>query len=300
MSRKNSTVLVVDDEGFNLELISEYLRDTEIMAHCVDSGESALKQLTKSADRFSAVLLDRMMPGIDGMEVLSKIKSDPVLSKLPVIMQTAKEGRKSMLEGLQAGSYYYLTKPYDRQTLLAIIRTAVNDYQRYCELQNNVKQTAHTLKMMNKGSFSFQTLDEARNLAALLANACADADHVVLGLTELMVNAVEHGNLGISYEEKSRLNALGQWEDEVQRRLALPENSSRRATIKFERNNKKIEFVILDQGTGFEWKNYLDLCPDRAFDSHGRGIAMAKSVSFDQIEFRGNGNEVSVTVLNQE
>lgn len=300
MSGMKPTVLVVDDDGLNLELISEYLRDTEIMAYCVDSGESALKLLTKSAERFSAVLLDRMMPGVDGMEVLSRIKSDPVLSKLPVIMQTAKEGRKSMLEGLQAGSYYYLTKPYDRQTLLAIIRTAVNDYQRYCELQNNVKQTAHTLKMMNKGSFSFQTLDEARNLAALLANACADADHVVLGLTELMVNAVEHGNLGISYEEKSRLNAMGQWEDEVQRRLALPENSSRRATIKFVRNNKKIEFVILDQGVGFEWKNYLDLCPDRAFDSHGRGIAMAKSVSFNQIEFRGNGNEVSVTVLNQE
>ena len=62
----------------------------------------------------------------------------------------------------------------------------------------------------------------------------------------------------------------------------------------------RIRFVILDQGAGFEWENYLDLCPDRAFDSHGRGIAMALSISFDQIEFRGNGNEVSVTVVNQE
>jgi len=241
-----------------------------------------------------------MMPGIDGMEVLASIKSDPVLTKLPVIMQTAQEGRKSMLEGLQAGSYYYLTKPYDRHTILAIVRTAVNDYLRYCELQTNVKQTANTLKMMNKGKFTFQTLEEARNLAALLANACSDANHVVLGLTELMVNAVEHGNLGISYEEKTKLNVSGDWESEVEKRLELPENSSRRATVEFERNENKIVFNILDQGAGFKWKEYLDLSPDRAFDSHGRGIAMARSISFDQIEFRGNGNEVSVTVVNQE
>jgi len=300
MSETNPTVLVVDDDKLNLELVTEYLRETEITTVSVDNGETALNMLQESPERFSTVLLDRMMPGIDGMEVLSRIKSDSVLTKLPVIMQTAREGRKSMLEGLQAGSYYYLTKPYDRHTLLAIIRTAVNDYLRYCELQNNVKQTANTLKMMNKGKFTFQTLEEARNLAALLANACSDADHVVLGLTELMVNAVEHGNLGISYEEKSRLNASGEWESEVEKRLNIPENSSRLATVEFERNEDEIVFIIMDQGAGFEWANYLNPSPDRAFDSHGRGIAMARSISFDQIEFRGNGNEVSVTVVNQE
>jgi len=300
MNENSATVLVVDDDELNLELITEYLRETEITPISAANGEIALKLLYESPEQFSAVLLDRMMPGIDGMEVLSRIKSDAVLSKLPVIMQTAKEGREYMLEGLQAGSYYYLTKPYDRQTLLAIIRTAVKDYQRYCELQTNVKQTANTLKMMDKGKFTFQTLEEARNLAALLANACADAGQVVLGLTELMVNAVEHGNLGISYEEKTRLNALGEWESEIKRRLKMPENVSRRAIVEFERQENRIRFIILDQGTGFEWGNYLDLSPDRAFDSHGRGIAMARSISFEQVEFRGNGNEVSVTVLNQE
>jgi len=300
MIENSATVLVVDDDDFNLDLITEYLRETEITTISVDSGEIALKLLYESPEQFSAVLLDRIMPGIDGMEVLSRIKSDAVLTKLPVIMQTAEEGRESMLEGLQAGSYYYLTKPYDRQTLLAIIRTAVKDYQRYCELQSNVKQTAHTLKMMDKGKFTFQTLEEARNLAALLANACSDADHVVLGLTELMVNAIEHGNLGISYEEKTRLNALGEWESVIERRLKMPENASRQAIVEFERKENRVRFIILDEGAGFKWENYLDLSPDRAFDSHGRGIAMARSISFDQIEFRGNGNEVYVTVVNRE
>ncbi len=300
MIEVDPVVLVVDDEELNLELIAEYMRGTEIRPVTVSSGELALNMLHDSPEQYSAVLLDRMMPGLDGLEVLHSIKSDPQLAMLPVIMQTASVGKKSMLEGLQAGAYYYLTKPYERQTLLAIVRTAVKDYKTYCQLQRNVKQTTHTLKMMNKGKFTFRTLDEGRSLAAMLANACNDSDHVVLGLTELLVNAVEHGNLGIGYEEKSRLNATGEWENEVISRLNQPEHVDKRVIVEFERSENTIVFAILDQGGGFEWQKYLELSPERALDSHGRGIAMANSVSFDRIEYRGKGNEVCVTVVNQE
>jgi len=300
MRNNEPSVLVVDDEVFNLELITEYLESTEITAVSVGNGETAMSMLQDSPEAFSAVLLDRMLPGLDGIDVLRSIKSNPKLTMLPVIMQTAKDGKQNMLDGLRAGAYYYLTKPYDRQTLLAIVRTAVSDYQSYCQLQFNVKQTAHTLKMMNKGRFSFRTLEEARSLAALLANACDDSDHVVLGLTELMVNAVEHGNLGIGYKEKSRLNAIGEWENEIMYRLNRPEHISKLATVEFERNENSIIFAIIDQGAGFEWQRYLELSPERALDSHGRGIAMANSISFDKIEYRGNGNEVYVKIVNQE
>ena len=300
MGDTRPTVLIVDDDELNLELIAEYMRATEIRSVAVASGELALSKLNEKPGGFSAVLLDRTLPGIDGLDVLRTIKSDQQLSMLPVIMQTARDSKKSVLEGLQAGAYYYLTKPYDRQTLLAIVRTALNDYETYCELQLNVRRTAHTLKMMNRGRFSFRTLEEARSLAALLANACKASDHVVVGLTELLVNAVEHGNLGIGYEEKSRLNALGLWEDEVKFRLNQPEHIKKRVTVEFERKEKTIVFAILDEGEGFEWQKYLKLSPERALDSHGRGIAVANSISFDRIEYRGNGNTVCVTVVDQE
>lgn len=296
MSENGQAVLVVDDDELNMELIFEYLRATEIMALGVGNGETAMSMLQESPGKFSAVLLDRVLPGLDGIDVLRRIKSDPELTMLPVIMQTAKDGKKDILDGLQAGAYYYLTKPYDRQTLLAIVRTALNDYKSYRQLQINVTQTSHTLKMMDKGRFTFQTLDEARSLAALLANACDDSNHVVLGLTELMVNAVEHGNLGIGYKEKSRLNAIGEWESEIKYRLSQPEHADKQAMVEFERRENSILFAILDQGDGFEWQKYLELSPERALDSHGRGIAMANAISFDKIEYRGNGNEVCVTV----
>lgn len=300
MSSERASVLVVDDEEFNLELIADYLDEDGIDAVCADRGIVAWETLQAAPDKFSAVLVDRMMPGMDGLELLTHIKAEPSLSMLPVIMQTAATGKQNMLEGLQAGAYYYLTKPYDRQTLIAIVNTAINDYQRYSLLRENVQQTAQTLKMMDKGMFTYQTLEDGRNLAALLANACDDANRVVLGLTELMVNAVEHGNLGIDYKEKTRLNRAGKWETEISQRLKQAEFCEKRVRVEFERRPAEVIFNIIDQGNGFEWEKFLEISPDRAFDTHGRGIAMANSISFDQIEYRGAGNEVRATVFIKE
>ena len=292
-------VLAVDDEQFNLEIIKEYLSEINIETVCVESGELALIQLKQSPQKFSAVLLDRMMPGIDGIEVLKKIKADDKLNRLPVIMQTAKAGKDNMLEGLDAGAHYYLSKPYDQQTLLAIISTAVRDYQRFNHIQKNLEQSAQTLKLMEKGVFSFKTLDEARGLSSLLAKTCPEADSVVFILTELMINAVEHGNLGISYSEKSKLITDEKWEDEVTQRLSLPENADKYVTIEFDRRNREeIVFLITDQGAGFDWQQYMEVSPNRAFDSHGRGIAMANSLSLNHIEYLNSGNRVRVTVSN--
>jgi len=300
MSDAIPKVLVVDDEEFNLELIEEYLSEIDVDVLCVDRGEKALSVLKESPQAFSAVLLDRMMPGIDGIEVLLKIKADEALDRLPVIMQTAKIGRENMLEGLNAGAHYYLSKPYDQQTLVAIVSTAIRDYQQYVRMRTSLKQSEQTLEIMDRGTFSFKSLEEGRKLASLLANTCPDSEKVVLGLTELITNAVEHGNLGITYEEKSKLNEEGRWESEILDRLSLPSYKDKVATVEFERNNSEIIFTITDQGKGFDWSQYMEMSPERAFDSHGRGIAMAKSMSFENIRYHDNGKKVRVTVPRSE
>jgi anti-sigma regulatory factor (Ser/Thr protein kinase) len=150
---------------------------------------------------------------------------------------------------------------------------------------------------MQKGIFTFQTVEQARDLGAMLANTCPDPSATVIGLTELLINAVEHGNLGITYEDKSKLYATGGWNEEVQRRLKLPENARKRAEVEFERDDETIRFVIRDEGNGFDWRAYLQVDPQRAFDTHGRGIAMANRLSFSHIEYRGSGNEVVGTIV---
>lgn len=296
MFSNDVSVLVVDDEELNLDLITEYLVELDVHVVCASSGEDALSVLDEAATEFSTVLLDRMMPGIDGLEVLKRIKANESISRVPVIMQTAKTGKENMLEGLNAGAHYYLSKPYDQETLLAIVSTAIKDYQHYLQLQAGLKETSQTLMMMSSGSFRFQTLEDGRKLATLLAKACPDSEKIVIGLTELITNAIEHGNLGITYEEKSRLNADGEWETEISNRLAMTDYKDKFATVDFKRDDDSITFVITDQGEGFDWQQYMEMCPERAFDSHGRGIALANSVSFDRIEFQQHGKRVCVTV----
>ncbi len=296
MENAKATVLVVDDEEFNLEILTEQLEDEGYEPVGAINGQQAWELLEKEPQRFDAVLLDRMMPQMNGMEVLERIKAHPVLKTLPVIMQTAKAAKEDILEGLQAGAYYYLTKPFERETMLAIVDTAVADYRRYLDLQQEAARTVHTLSLMEQGLFLFRTVDEARNLATLLANACPAGQKLVIGLSELFVNAVEHGNLGIGYDEKTRLNEQGEWQLAVEQRQALPEHVDKQVQVNYTHRDNEFRFLIRDQGEGFDWRGYLEIAPERAYDNHGRGIAMARSLSFDSLEYRGKGNEVLAVI----
>lgn len=73
------TLLLVDDEPFNLELMSEQLEDAGYKTVTADSGEAAWNVLQQEEHRFSAVLLDKMMPGMNGFELLRRIKQSPQL-----------------------------------------------------------------------------------------------------------------------------------------------------------------------------------------------------------------------------
>jgi hypothetical protein len=111
-----------------------------------------------------------------------------------------------------------------------------------------------------------------------------------------MVNAVEHGNLGISYAEKSHLKRDDAWEAEIARRQALPEYRGKLARVSMQRTATEMVFSIRDEGAGFDWRRYLDFDPERAFDPNGRGIALARMMSFSRVEYGESGSEVVAAV----
>lgn len=293
-----STVLAVDDKQTNLEVLKAILQSANYQVVTAIDGDEAWDILLRSDQDFQAILLDRIMPKMDGLEVLEKIKAHPVLRSIPVIMQTSADATHEVLEGIQAGAYYYLTKPYQKKILLGVVQAAIKDFTTHRSLQNEVQQSARTWNFLESGIFRYRTLLEARELGPLLANGCPEPDRAVLGLAELLVNAVEHGNLEISYEEKSQLSENDQLDAEIDRRLALRKYAEKSVEVTFLRREDRIEISVQDQGKGFNWENYLTLDESRAFDSHGRGIAMAKMMSFDSLEYRGNGNHVVCTILN--
>lgn len=293
---QTARILLVDDEPFNLEILSEYLDDPAYQLILAENGMQAWQILQTDTQSFDLMILDRMMPGMNGIELLGKIKSDTRFTALPVIMQTADASKEQITEGLQRGAYYYLVKPYEREALLSIVNAALGEQRRQHALQDQLKQRDRAMLLLRNGVFTFRTLSEARALAAFLSTLCPQPEATLLGLAELMINAVEHGNLGISYQEKSRLNETGTWEEEVERRLHTPEYAQRAVQVCVLREPEKIRFVIEDQGDGFEPEKYLEMQPERAFDSHGRGIAMARMLSFSSVVYQGKGNIVVAEV----
>ncbi len=295
---KKPTLLLVDDSSTNLYVLEQFFEDEdhpgfrEYELVKAEKGEEALALLEREPDRFDAVLLDIMMPGMDGLEVLSRIKKNEALKTLPVILQTARAAKEDIEKGLKAGAFYYLTKPVEQSLLLPIVKTAVDDNAQYRKLGNEIKKLTKTVALIKKCSLEIQTIEEAYHASAMLSNVYPDPEKAVIGLSELMLNAVEHGNLGISYDEKTRLVQEDSWKDEVARRISLPENSGKRAIIELERSDIDIRILIKDQGKGFDWQNYIEIDAKRAMDNHGRGIAMSTMLSFDTIEYLGPGNEV--------
>ena len=295
-AKAQARILIVDDEPFNIEILTEHLENSGYLVEPAYDGQEAWDILQDERNRFDAILLDRMMPRMNGMELLAKIKQLDRFKTLPVILQTAMGSPDAVREGLQAGAYYYLTKPFERETLLAIVAAAVRDRLAQLELLKQLEQQRDTLTMLRYGEFQFRTLAEAKRLTALLSSVCPQPEKVAMGLSELLINAVEHGNLGITYKEKTKLIQDNAWEGELNQRLALPQYASRRASVMLTRDNHEIRFVVADQGDGFDWQPFMEFSPDRAFDPHGRGISMARMLSFDAIEYQGNGNTVVATV----
>jgi CheY-like chemotaxis protein len=296
MSADKPTLLVVDDDPINLEIIGEFLDHQGYTLEMADGGQSALDRLEAEPDRYDIIILDRMMPDMDGMSVLRAVKNNERLRMLPVIMQTAANTPNAVAEGLAAGAWYYLTKPYQLEALASIVDTALADRRRQLEIVGMLEEQRNVLQLMDRAEFCFRTLEEANLVAACLARACPNPTTAAMGLSELLINAVEHGNLGIGYEGKSKLLAENRWQQEIARRLKAPENMQKRVRVHIDRGEKGLRFVIHDEGKGFDSSQYLELTTERAFDTHGRGIALARQLAFDRLEYRGCGNEAEAFI----
>lgn len=289
-------ILAVDDEPYNLEIIEEYLQDAGFSVDLAANGDLALEILTANPGKYHTILLDRMMPGKDGLAVLRELKLHKELRFVPIIMQSAKATITDIQEGLNHGVIYYLTKPFERSMLLDIVATSVSSFQQQLELFSGLNPVVHPAQQRE---FSFRTLEDARSLAILLSSFWLDRKRVIPGLCELLVNAVEHGIVGIGYEGKSRLLATGVWREEVERRLLLPENIHKCAKIELAQSAAGLRYTITDPGAGFDSEQYLKIDPGRAIHAHGRGIVVAKAISFDDLKFVAPGNQVVASLYHE-
>ncbi|MBI5814501.1 MAG: sigma-54-dependent Fis family transcriptional regulator [Nitrospinae bacterium] len=148
-------ILAVDDEEDNLALLKGRLTRRGYDVVCVPSGIVALGELEKISP--DLVLLDVMMPGMDGYETCRKIKEQAVNEFLPIILLTAKDDKESKLKGFEIGADDYVTKPFDMDELIARIRAMLRIRSLKLDLaeaRNEVNRLNHELK----GNYGFDNI----------------------------------------------------------------------------------------------------------------------------------------------
>ena len=293
VAEENPWVLLVDDEAFNLEILEELLSDCGYQTDTANNGREACDILSANPNKYSVVLLDRMMPEMNGIEVTEFMRKDSELRKIPIVMQSAKAAKQDIEEGLNAGILYYLTKPFAKKDLLSIVETAASYYFDYQRLLVDLPQS-NTVQA-DGVPVEVQTLDDARRVSTQLAGLAQEPDKIVMGLYELIVNGIEHGNLGVGYRLKSCFKEKSAWIQEIERRLQLDENKNKSVKIVCRVNQDKLSFEISDDGMGFNFREFFEVSTLRSMNTVGRGIAIARILCFDKVEYQAPGNIVVVT-----
>jgi two-component system, sensor histidine kinase and response regulator len=121
MKADEQCILIVDDVPKNIQLLGSILKEENYELEFATSGKEALEWLDSKA--FDLVLLDIMMPEMDGFEVCRKIKENPLTKEVSVIFLTAKTDFQSIIQGFETGAVDYITKPYNRKELLMRVKT---------------------------------------------------------------------------------------------------------------------------------------------------------------------------------
>jgi putative two-component system response regulator len=135
-----STILIVDDESAGRQTLESILEGQGYRLEMAENGQEALEKASQLLP--DVILLDVMMPVMDGFEVCKRIRNNPALAEIPIIMLTALDDRQSFLNGLDSGADDYITKPYDRHELRARLLgiTRLNRYRKLLDDRTNVEK----------------------------------------------------------------------------------------------------------------------------------------------------------------
>ncbi len=293
-------VLVVEDDAFSMAFMEAYVVEMGHELLKAANGKEAIACMQAHRHRIDVVLMDREMPVMDGLSAVRRIKETPQLRAIPVIMITAADSMQDIRQGLEAGVFYYLTKPVQGEILHSVLSAAIRESRQARVLAEELHQHRTSFNLIDTCKFQFRSLSEAENLAAFMANCFPDPQRVLSGLGELLMNAVEHGNLSIGYQQKTEWLTAGIWRAEINRLQQSPLHAHKTATATIARKEQGMYVVIEDEGEGFEWRSYLMIDPARASDNHGRGIAQANALSFDKLTYNAKGNQAVGFVSHQK
>jgi sigma-B regulation protein RsbU (phosphoserine phosphatase) len=148
METSMESILLVDDQPANLQVLLQTLGSLGCKLLVAKSGEAALTIVQKA--RPDLILLDIMMPGIDGFEVCRRLKADPATEKIPIIFLSALDETADKVRGLQLGAVDYVAKPFQPEEVLARVNTQLTVHRLSREVQEQRDELEHELQVVSQ------------------------------------------------------------------------------------------------------------------------------------------------------
>jgi len=284
-------VLVVEDDYSSRELLRICIEKEGYQCQTANDGVDGFNLFKKFNP--DLIISDVRMPHMNGIELLESIRK---ISKDVIIVFITGHGNEELaLQALQLGANNYLKKPVD----ITEIKTITN---RYYDVIKSKALQSNIVDLIRHREMEIE-IDSDMNLVQSLANYLSEKTgnffdskekmRIELGLNELLINAIEHGNWEISYDEKNqallddRIGAL------YKAKREHPDNIHKKVLVKYKQSEKFCEWIITDSGKGFDWKLIPNPSNAQLTRINGRGILLSK-LQFDEFEYMGKGNIVRI------
>ncbi|MBF0275291.1 MAG: response regulator [Nitrospinae bacterium] len=287
---KKKKVLLAEDNDTTRYVMVEMLNAYDFDVIQAVDGEVAKRIYDEKHDEIDVIVSDLMMPNVTGVEFAKYNYSNEML---PFIMCTAVKDAQVSLELFEYGVQDYVVKPIDVDKFIGVVKNAIFRYSVHLMSDDPIQHSGNVSSITIPSAF--EELTKAANWVRSKIEKRFDErtiKHFLCSMDEFLINAHEHGNLGINEEEKIQYIHQGQYKKELKRR-----ESECKKTVKVTASVLKDEIAITisDEGEGFDYKKYLNMNEADIIKRFtlpcGRGIYMSRHY-FDKIQYSNGGRKV--------